>query len=187
MTEPAAPTEPLKPKPVTLCEGCYTEAACEALGRCRLSVIGAKAHPGSPAALTPSKPTPRPRGYSDAIADALCLKLMEGYGLNEICRDTSFPAESTIRLWVVDNHNEFAAKYARARDIGIDHRADMLKDTTREAMGLSAAGVAAMRLIVDTEKWYLSKIAPKRYGEKLEVDHKGGVNVNVVRFSDIAS
>lgn len=26
---------------------------------------------------------------------------------------------------------------------------------------------------IDTRKWYLSKLAPKRYGDKIEIEHKG--------------
>ena len=33
------------------------------------------------------------------------------------------------------------------------------------------------RLHVDTLKWYLSKLAPKRYGERLAVEHSGTVSI----------
>ena len=57
----------------------------------------------------------------------------------------------------------------RARDLGIDVRADGLRNLAKSAVGLDSAGVQAIRLVVETEKWYLSKIAPKRYGDKLDV------------------
>ena len=33
---------------------------------------------------------------------------------------------------------------------------------------------------VDTRKWLLSKLAPKKYGEKQQVDHGGNLSIQVV-------
>lgn len=38
-----------------------------------------------------------------------------------------------------------------------------------EKGGLDSAAVQKQRLQVDTRKWLLSKLAPKKYGEKLEL------------------
>lgn len=34
------------------------------------------------------------------------------------------------------------------------------------------------RLNVETLKWYLSKLAPKRYGDKIEVEHSGTLSIS---------
>jgi hypothetical protein len=107
--------------------------------------------------------------YTPEKASRILERLAEGEGLHEICRDEDMPAESTVRKWAVDDEYGFGAQYMRARDIGLDCRADRLRDTARAAIGLDAAGVNAHRLVVDTEKWYLSKIAPKRYGDRLDL------------------
>jgi hypothetical protein len=41
--------------------------------------------------------------------------------------------------------------------------------TSREALGLNADGIAAKRLEVDTLKWLVTKIAPRLYGDRLDV------------------
>jgi hypothetical protein len=40
------------------------------------------------------------------------------------------------------------------------------------------------RLQVDARKWYASKLAPKKYGDKIEADlnHSGGITVNIKQF-----
>ena len=114
----------------------------------------------------------RPVIYTLEIAEAICARLAQGEALYEICRGEGMPPESTVRQWHIDDHGGFAAKYARARDIGLDGRADRLRDIARSAIGLDGPGVQAIRLVVDTEKWYLSKLAPKRYGDRLELDMK---------------
>ena len=56
-------------------------------------------------------------------------------------------------------------RYARAKDVGMDAIAD-------DAMGIADAAlatneeVAKARLQIDTRKWFLAKLAPKKYGER---------------------
>lgn len=96
------------------------------------------------------------------------------------------PPESTVRLWVIDDHDGFAARYARARDIGLDCMADEIieiSDTTEEGVReeQSADGFKTVRedmlghrrLKVEARKWYLSKMAPKRYGDRVHQELTG--------------
>ena len=39
--------------------------------------------------------------------------------------------------------------------------------------------LAHRKLQVDTRKWLASKLKPKKYGDKLEVDNKGQLTLNV--------
>lgn len=69
-----------------------------------------------------------------------------------------------------------AEQYARARELRADYYAEVIAteaDTpvrTNFRGDLDPADVARKRLKVDALKWTASKLAPKRYGEKLEVD-----------------
>lgn len=101
------------------------------------------------------------------------------------------PPASTVRWWYIDDVNGFAAQYARARDAGLDEMADELLDLAdkcREGVKRTVKGdgtveevtgdmVDRARLQVDARKWYLSKLAPKRYGDKLDLNHSGTVNL----------
>lgn len=92
-----------------------------------------------------------------------------------VCRDEHMPPESTVREWVTDDRNGFAAQYARARDIGLDAIADEIIEIVDEEPGTTDMGatdsgrVADKRLRFDARRWYLSKLAPKKYGDKLAV------------------
>ena len=44
---------------------------------------------------------------------------------------------------------------------------------------VDSAAVQHQRLRVDARKWLLSKIVPKVYGDRVAVDHAGGVAINV--------
>jgi hypothetical protein len=119
----------------------------------------------------------RPTEYTEALARRIIIRLADGEGLNKICKPISMPAESMVREWVIDDVGGFAAKYARGRDIGLDVRAERLGQTASSAQGKDGAGVQAVRLMVDTEKWYLSKLAPKRYGDRLNLDVEAKVEI----------
>lgn len=120
--------------------------------------------------------------YTKALADKICERLAQGESLRRICADESFPHESTVRNWAVENRNGFFTQYARARDIGLDAMAEETLDiaddgqndwmesfnSEGESIGwkLNHEHVQRSRLRIDARKWYLSKMAPKRYGDK---------------------
>jgi hypothetical protein len=128
--------------------------------------------------------------YTPELAVIICERLAAGESLKAICRDEGMPPDSTVRLWVIDDHNGFAAQYARARDVGLDIMADDLveiADTTQEGVKTKetlfgdevtrADMLEHRRLRVDARKWYLSKLAPKRYGDKQQVEVSGSIDI----------
>ena len=70
---------------------------------------------------------------------------------------------------------DFSDLYARARE----ERADLLAKEILEiadAPCKDAVEVAHARNRLDTRKWLASKLAPRKYGDRVEHDHKGGLN-----------
>ncbi len=90
-------------------------------------------------------------------------------------------AYTTVRDWI-NADPERAAAYAVARDRRADVMAEELlaiadADPGKNAQGaVDPAAVAHQRLRVDARKWVASKLAPRRYGERVEVDAR--VNVD---------
>lgn len=121
--------------------------------------------------------------YTPELAAEICERLAAGESLRAICRDDDMPAESTVRSWVVADVEGFAAHYARARDDGLDAVAEECITIADETPGTTTFGgtdsgaVAHQRLRFDARRWYLSKLAPKRYGDRLEIDGKLEVDV----------
>jgi hypothetical protein len=122
--------------------------------------------------------------YSEQLADKLCERLASGESMRRICSSKGMPNRQTVVRWM-DADETFAARCARARDIGLDERADALSEEID-----SEPDVQRARLKLDYGKWYLSKLAPKKYGDKLELGgtgpngehiHKMGVEVTFVR------
>jgi hypothetical protein len=109
----------------------------------------------------------------DEIKAHVCEQIALGRSLREICAADEFPAPSTICLWL-KNDADFAEHYAHARDRQADLYADEIIEIADSA---TAADYNVARLKVDARRWKASKLAPKKYGDKLDLNHSGGVKV----------
>lgn len=138
---------------------------------------------------------PRPSEFTQDVADAICEKLADGNSLRSICAADDMPARSTVFKWLADPaRSAFVDQYARAREAQaealfediLDIADDGSNDYTvkkrpdgSEYDAFDAEHVQRSKLRVDARKWMVSKLAPKKYGDKLELEHSGGVNLTV--------
>ena len=131
-------------------------------------------------------PVGRPSTYSPELASRLCDKLVEGASVREACQDADMPAASTIFLWL-QKHKEFSEQYARALEARTEAMAEdilsiaddgsndwMERKNGDEAFWVqNGEALQRSRLRVDTRKWLLSKMVPKKYGDKVTNEHTG--------------
>lgn len=137
----------------------------------------------------------RPSSFTQKIADTICMRLAEGESLRKICADEAMPSAVTVFKWLSDEtKTEFVKQYARAREAQADTLADEIleiaddgtRDTYIDSEGNERTDqdvIARSRLRVDARKWYASKVAPKKYGDKLAVG--GADDLPPVQFSRI--
>ncbi len=125
--------------------------------------------------------------YTPELAAEICERLAAGESLRAICRDDHMPDERSVRRWALDNVDGFAPQYARARDTGLDAVADELleiaddgrndwvekNDPENPGYVFNGEHSSRSKLRVDTRKWYLSKLAPKKYGDKTSMELTG--------------
>ncbi len=142
-------------------------------------------------ATTKAKKAGRPSLYTKTLAAKICRRLAEGKSLRSICRDDAMPAISTVMGWLFDdNHGEFSEQYAHAReaqadvlfDEALEIADDAAADWTMDGNGktvLDHEHVQRSRLRVDTRKWAAGKLAPKRYGDKIQHTGDGGGPIRV--------
>lgn len=135
--------------------------------------------------------TGRPSKYSDEMAEKICEKIANGRSLRSICAEDGVPPMKTIYRWLEANE-EFRHQYARARDKQADYFAEEIIEIADSAEAESAA-VSKAKLQIDARKWAASKIAPKKYGDKQEIDVKSSdgsmtpaVRLNAEEFRKIA-
>lgn len=112
----------------------------------------------------------RPTDYTKDMADKICEKIANGRSLRSICAEDGVPPMKTIYRWLEANE-EFRHQYARAREKQADYFAEEIIEIADSAEAESAA-VSKAKLQIDARKWAASKIAPKKYGDKQEIDVK---------------
>ncbi len=129
----------------------------------------------------------RPSIYSKELALTICKRLSMGESLRRICQDDEMPNASTVHEWVLEDREGFAKQYARAREIQAENMFDEILDIAddgsndfmtitkgKEAYNIEDKEVTnRSRLRVDSRKWYLSKVLPKKFGEKLDMTTNG--------------
>jgi hypothetical protein len=92
-------------------------------------------------------------------AEKVLLALAETGNLTKACRQADV-SKTTFLRWC-DEDVQNADRYVRAREAGLDAEADR---AIEEA--LTAEDAQLGRLALDARKWYLSKLLPKKYGDK---------------------
>lgn len=122
--------------------------------------------------------------YTNDKADAICERLAMGESMRSICRDESMPAMSTVFKWLRENE-EFSQQYARAKEesadalfedlleIADDGSNDWMErnnaDGSNGGWAVNGEHIQRSRLRIDARKWAMSKLKPKKYGEKIQV------------------
>jgi hypothetical protein len=108
----------------------------------------------------------RPSDFTLEVANDLCERLSKGESLRTICEEADKPSRSTVQRWLASNET-FRIQYAHAREQQAEWYAERIVDDA-----MTATDAAIGRLRMDALKWAASKLAPKKYGDK--VAHVGG-------------
>ena len=131
-----------------------------------------------------------------AILDSIFEDISKGISLRKACKNSGIP-RMTFYNWIDDEQKEID-RYTRAKEQGIEARFESIEEDYNEEPQrdpetgkIDSAWVQLQRLKIDSKKWELSKLAPKKYGDKLDVTSKGEsiqapsvVNVKIVETED---
>jgi hypothetical protein len=122
--------------------------------------------------------------WTEEIEDEIFDRMIGGEGISQILgldREDFLPSERTFyKRASIDG--DFAQKYARAREAQGHREAEEIKAIADAA---TPEDVQVARLRVDARKWRAGKLAPKVYGDKLEVSGagEGGAHVHRVEMT----
>lgn len=111
----------------------------------------------------------RPSDYSEELAEAICEAIIDGKSLRRFCAQPHMPNRSTVFRWL-EQHEDFATKYTRARRLQSEFLDDLVQDTADESTPETAA---ADRVKIAAYQWRASKLAPKKYGDRVLNEHSG--------------
>lgn len=138
------------------------------------------------------KKTGRPSKYTKKLADKICALIAADprNTMRRIASMKGMPSMSMICRWL-GVHEYFREQYARAKEsqaeIMVEEMLDIADDgeldrTTR----VNRAGeeydvtdvdvIQRSKLMIETRKWLAGKLKPKKYGDKVDMNHTGTVS-----------
>ena len=131
----------------------------------------------------------RPTKYNNKLGKKICERISAGESVREIVKDDKMPSSSTIFRWLLDERYKlFWEQYEKARNIQAELMFEELLEIAdngsndwvlrtgnedKEWWIQNGEAMSRSRLRVDTRKWYLSKVLPKKFGEKLDLTSLG--------------
>jgi hypothetical protein len=104
--------------------------------------------------------------YTFEVSDRICKALAEGRTITSICSDDDMPSLHAVYGWL-ETYPAFGEAYARARAAQQDTFAAQIVDISDTETDPQRA-----RNRIDARKWHAAKTAPRKYGDKLELDAK---------------
>jgi hypothetical protein len=141
--------------------------------------------------LRQKRPIGRPSLFTTELGDTICNRIADRESLRAICEEADMPDKATVfRGLLAEQHKDFRNQYIRARDIQADVLFDeihQIADTPQKGTKTVRRGegdnstvetteadmIDHRRLQIDARKWLIGKMAPKKYGDKQQIEHAG--------------
>ena len=135
--------------------------------------------------------TAKPERDKAAICQAVLQGMRDGLSAFKACQAAGVP-QSTFNRWV-DAGAKLAEDYAHAREDLIERMANEVLELADSEVPETGDGkrdwqaIQQRKLQVDSRKWLLSKLAPKKYGDRLELagDKENPLQVQTIDASKL--
>ena len=113
------------------------------------------------------------------IFDSICVRIENGEAVRNILKEEDMPSSRTFFKWLDDE--EKVKQYARAKSIYAEAMFEdiiLIADGSGDDVLIDEDGVENVnhhviqrdRLRTDARKWALSKLNPKKYSDKIQLD-----------------
>jgi hypothetical protein len=113
-----------------------------------------------------------------------------GLSLRATLRKEGMPDSTTFYSWIEKDKNK-AIHYTRAMEVRAEIRfesieADYMEQPQRDPTTgkIDTGWVQLQRLKIDAKKWELSKLQPKKYGDKIQNEHSGEITTNIISLGN---
>ena len=121
------------------------------------------------------KATGRPSTfYGGDVWEELLSRMQLGESLKKVTEDEHMPSRSQV-LRKAQQDRDFALAYARARLDAADSVFDGIIDEIRETrLQGDLVEASRLKLLIDTQKWVLSHVNPRKYADKTDFNPDEG-------------
>ena len=125
-----------------------------------------------------------------AVMDIVCQRIStSSKSVSTILKDgydgLNLPVTSVVMLWLI-NDKVLSEQYARAKEAQTEYMADEMMDIADDARNdymtnhkdggylLNGENVQRTKLRLETRKWLMGKLKPKKYGDKVSLTGADG-------------
>lgn len=115
------------------------------------------------------RPPRRPHPLDKGILDRICEGLIEGKSITQVCEPEDMP-HFTMVYRVMARDEAFAKEIARAREA---QQEAIIDETVALADGATPEDWQVVKMRIWARQWRAAKLAPKKYGEKLQTELTG--------------
>lgn len=133
--------------------------------------------------------------FNQKVADNILASIANGKSVRSVCEKAPAPTRTMFYKWIRENE-QFRKDYERAIELRSDHIAEEIlqiaDDTANDYVQTvgdndlpifvqNNVKVQRDRLRIDSRKWLLARMSPKKYGDHLKVDadnnHSGAIKI----------
>jgi hypothetical protein len=140
--------------------------------------------------------------YSDLektkIFSIICSRVELGEALRTVLKAENMPSPATFYSWL-ENDESKVKQYARATELRaeaiFEDMITIADDSSNDEIEIDLGDgvkssrpntefIQRSRLRVDTRKWIVSKLNPKKYGDKIDIDQKIQGSINIISLGN---
>lgn len=137
----------------------------------------------------------RPTKYNLKLGQEICDAIAStSKGTKKLCAEHShWPCQDTLFTWL-RTYPEFSEQYAQAKvcqiELLVDEIIEISDDASQDqhmnelgALVSNPSAINRARLKVDTRKWLASKLVPKVYGNKIDIEGNNSMSEELRQLS----
>ena len=111
---------------------------------------------------------------TNEVQAEILKRISTGESLRKICSNDHLPNAKNVFSFIYTN-DEFRNKYEASRR----EQAEWLGEEIVDIADNDTGDTQRDRLRIDARKWVMSKMLPKKYSDKIDVDMGGEVDINI--------
>ena len=116
----------------------------------------------------------RPSKMTEAVQAEILTRVSTGESLRKICKDKHLPDARNVFKFIYSN-DTFRQQYETSRQ----EQAEWLGEEIVDIADNDTGDTQRDRLRIDARKWVMSKMLPKKYSDKIDMDVSGDVDLNI--------
>jgi hypothetical protein len=117
--------------------------------------------------------------YQAETFNTMLERIADGESVKSICEEDGMPSQQTFYRWIRENAEQ-CEKYTRAKEFWADAQLEEIVNISDESTNdiifneqgkpiINGDAIQRARLRIDTRKWCMGRLNPKKYGDKMAV------------------